>query len=120
MKIIKSSEMEARGSKNLLSGEPMRQQSWPSWILMKSLRILVLTILWTGVGMGAGLFAGIVVMMFSIVFVHHRPDLTQAYRHGAFPAAIGAGAVAFVWNVLRTMQAAAARAKAAKATSKAG
>jgi nitric oxide reductase large subunit len=109
MKIVKSSEMEARGSKNLLGGEPMRQHSWSSWILMKSLRIVVLTILWTGVGMGAGLFGGIVVMMFSIAFVHHRPDLTQAYRHGAFPAAIGAGAVAFLWNLMRTIQAGAAR-----------
>jgi nitric oxide reductase large subunit len=111
MKLIRSSEMEARGSKNLLGGEPQPEHSWSSWILMKSLRILVLTIFWTGVGMGAGLFGGIVVMMASMAFVHHRPDLTQAYRHGAIPAAIGAGAVAFLWNLLRTMQAASARAK---------
>lgn len=97
-------------SRNLFGGERVPEPGWTVWLFVKLFRLVVLTVLWTGVGMGAGLFAGIVVMMGASAFVHHTPDLTQAYRHGGFPAAIGAGAVAFLWNLMRTIQAASERA----------
>jgi hypothetical protein len=35
--------------------------------------------------------------------------MTEAYRHGAIPAAIGAGSVALLWNLIRIIQEAASR-----------
>jgi len=79
------------------------------WILTKTVRLLVLTLVWTGVGMGAGLFCGIVVVMVSALLTHRTPDMTEAYRHGAIPAAIGAGSVALLWNLIRIIQDAGSR-----------
>ena len=36
---MKVSEMEARGSKTLVAGEPMREPSWLVWTLMKGFRV---------------------------------------------------------------------------------
>jgi len=79
------------------------------WILTRTLRLLVLTLVWTGLGMGAGLFCGIAVVMVSALLMHRTPDMTEAYRHGAIPAAIGAGSVALLWNLIRTIQEASSR-----------
>ena len=69
---MKVSEMEARGSKTLVAGEPMREPSWLVWTLMKGFRVVVLTVLWTGLGMGVGLFCGIIgVAAWSAI---HAPD----------------------------------------------
>ena len=98
--------MDSRGSKTLLPSQPRQHPSWPVWMLMKSFRLLVLTALWSGVGMGAGLFGGILVLM-SIGVLHHRmPQMDLAYRRVAIPAAIVTGICAFIWNLARTVQAA--------------
>jgi len=108
---MNSTDMDPRGSKTLLPSEPMRQPSWLVWALVKSFRLLALTVLWAGLGMAAGLFAGIVVLLTMGVFHHRMPPMDLAYRQGAIPAAIIAGSCAFVWNVVRTVQAAAKRGK---------
>ena len=106
--------MDPRGSKTLLPSAPMRQPSWFVWTLMKGFRMLVLTVLWSGLGMGVGLFGGIVVLM-TLGIVHHRmPPMELAYRQGAIPSAIIAGSCAFVWNLVRTVQAAVSRHKEAR------
>ena len=106
---VKPSEMEARGSKTLVAGEPMKQPSWPVWTLMKSIRLVMLTLMWTAVGMGAGLFCGIVGVMAWGAITQRIPEMELAYRRVAIPLAIGAGSCAFLWNLLRTVQAAARR-----------
>src|ERR1700694_1974778 len=55
---VKVGEMEARGSKTLVDGEPRKEPSWLLWTLMKGFRVVLLTMLWTGLGMGVGLFCG--------------------------------------------------------------
>ena len=104
-------ESESRGSKTLFPSEPMRQPSWLVWTLMKGFRLLLLTVLWSGLGAGAGLFCGIVVLMTAGILHHRMPPMDLAYRQGAIPAAIVAGSCAFVWNLVRTVQAAATRRK---------
>ena len=106
---VNPSEMEPQGSKTLLSTEPQRQPSWFVWTLMKGTRLLMLTVLWSGLGMGAGLFGGIVVLL-ALGILHHRlPPMDLAYRYSAIPAAIIAGSGAFTWNLMRTVQAAVKR-----------
>jgi hypothetical protein len=106
---MKESGMETRGRRTLLGGEPMREPSWPVWTLMKGFRLVVLTVLWAGLGMGVGLFCGIFGLLVWGAVAHHTPDMELAYRRVAIPLAIGAGSCAFVWNLLRTVQAAAQR-----------
>ncbi len=85
---MKVSEMEARGSKTLVGSEPMRQPSWLVWTLMKGFRVVVLTVLWSGLGMGAGLFCGIMGVMIAGALMHRTPDMSMAYRYVSIPVAI--------------------------------
>ena len=107
------SEMEARGSKTLLAGEAMREPSWLVWTLMKCSRVIVLTVLWAGLGMGVGLFCGIIGVAAWSAITQRTPDMSMAYRNISIPLAICCGSCAFAWNVVRTLQAAAKR-RAAK------
>jgi hypothetical protein len=59
--------------------------------------------------MGAGLFGGILVLMTAGVLHNRMPRMELAYREAAIPAAIVAGGCAFLWNLARTVQAAARR-----------
>ena len=106
---MNSNQMEARGSKTLLPSQPMRQPSWPLWTLMKGFRLLLLTALWSGVGMGAGLFVGIFVLMTAGVLHNRMPRMELAYQDVAIPAAMVAGGCAFLWNLVLTVQAATRR-----------
>lgn len=106
---MNSSEMEARGSKTLGAPEPAREPSWLVWTLMKGFRLLFLTVLWSGLGMGLGLLAGIMVLMTSGAIHHSMPEMDVAYRQIAIPSALGTGGCAFLWNLVRTLQAAARR-----------
>jgi hypothetical protein len=108
---VKVSEMEARGSKTLVAGEPMKQPSWLVWTVMKGTRLALLTLLWAGLGMGAGLFCGIVGLMIGGAMTHRIPDMTTAYRHISIPVAIFSGSCACLWNLMRTAQAAVRRRK---------
>ena len=63
----------------------------PSWFvrfIMISFRICFVTLLLTGVGMGVGLFVGILTTVIGGAFTHHAIDLTRAYRVFAIPSAI--------------------------------
>jgi hypothetical protein len=108
---VKLSEMEARGTKTLVAGEPMKQPSWLVWTLMKGGRLVLLTILWSGLGMGAGLFAGIVGLVIASALTHRAPDMSLAYREIAVRVALVSGSCAFLWNLLRILQAAGRRRK---------
>jgi uncharacterized BrkB/YihY/UPF0761 family membrane protein len=109
---VKVSEMEARGSKTLVAGEPMKQPNLLVWTLMKGFRVLLLTVLWTGLGMGVGLFCGILGVLLVSVALHRTPDMSMAYRYVSIPLAICSGSCAFLWNVVRTCQAAVKKRKA--------
>jgi hypothetical protein len=108
---VKVSEMEARGSKTLVASEPMKQPSWLMWTVMKGCRLVLLTLLWAGLGMGAGLFCGIVGLVIASAMAHRTPDMTMAYREISIPVAMVSGSCAFVWNLGRTIQAALLRGK---------
>jgi hypothetical protein len=103
--------MEARGSKTLVASEPMKQPSWLVWTLMKGIRLVMLTLLWTGLGMGAGLFCGIAGLMIAGAVTHRIPEMSMAYRNISIPVAIFSGSCAFLWNLVRTIQAAWRRGK---------
>ena len=108
------SEMEARGSKTLLAGEAMREPSWLVWTLMKCSRVIVLTVLWAGLGMGVGLFCGIIGVAAWSAITQRTPDMSMAYRNVAIPVAICSGSCAFLWSLLRMIQAAEMKRKAGK------
>jgi ABC-type sugar transport system permease subunit len=112
--MLKVSEMEARGSKTLVAAEPMRRPSWLVWTLMKTFRTVLLTVLWSGLGMGAGLFCGIVGLLVAATIQHQRPEMDLAYRHVAIPVAICAGSCALLWNLMLAAREAAARKKTAR------
>ena len=104
---MKLSEMEARGSKTLVAVNAMKQPSWLVWTLMKGYRVVLLTVLWTGLGMGAGLFCGIIGVLAWNGIMHRTPDMSVAYRDVSIPVAICSGGCAFLWNLMRACQAAA-------------
>ena len=111
---MKLSEMEARGSKTLIASEPMREPSWLVWTLMKGFRTVTLTVLWAGVGMGVGLFCGILGVMLMSLVQQRAVDMSLAYRYVAIPIAIGSGSCAFVWNLYRAAQDGTERRRTAK------
>lgn len=106
---VKAGEMEAGGSKTLGGGEPMKQPSWLVWSLMKGFRVLTLTVLWAGLGMGVGLFCGIVGVVAWSAMTHRAAQMDLAYRNVALPVAICTGICAFLWNLLRMVQAGASK-----------
>jgi hypothetical protein len=97
--------MEARGSKTLIGGKPMRQPNWLVWAVMKGFRVVVLTVLWAALGMGVGLFVAIFVLMTAGALQHRMPNMELAYRDISIPLAIAAGGGALVWNLVRVVQA---------------
>jgi hypothetical protein len=109
---VKVSEMEARGSKTLVPSEPMKYPSWLIWTLMKMFRVVLLSVLWAGLGMGVGLFFGIVGLVAVSAMQHKTPDMSMAYRNISIPVAICSGCCAFLWNLGRTIQAAGERRRA--------
>ena len=104
--MIKLSEMEARGSKSLVGGKPMQEPSWLIWTLMKLTRLLWLTAMWAGLGMGAGLFFGILWVVLRSAITHTPAELSLSYRSAGIPMAILLGGCALLWNTVRTVQAA--------------
>jgi len=112
---VKISEMEARGSKTLVATEPTTEPSWLVWTVMKGFRVVSLTVLWTGLGMGVGLFCGIVGVLVLSVVQHRALDLSLAYRNIATPVAVVSGGCAFLWNGFRMVQETARRARARQA-----
>jgi hypothetical protein len=97
--------MEAQESRTAHAAEP-RQPGWLAWTLMKAFRLLFLTVLWAGLGMGIGLLAGILVLLAAAAIHQRMPAMNLAYREIAIPAAILSGGCALLWNLVRTVQAA--------------
>jgi uncharacterized membrane protein YhhN len=112
---VKISEMEARGSKTLVATEPTTEPSWLVWTVMKGFRVVFLTVLWAGLGMGVGLFCGIIGVLVLSVVQHRALDLSLAYRNIATPVAILIGGCALLWNAFRMMQETVQRVRARKA-----
>jgi uncharacterized membrane protein len=102
---MKVSEMEARGSKTLVASEPMKEPNWLVWTLMKGFRVVLLTVLWSGLGMGVGLFCGIVGVVVGAAIGHQAPAMDAAYRNVAIPVAVVSGSCALLWNLWRVVQA---------------
>jgi ABC-type amino acid transport system permease subunit len=65
---------------------------------MATYRTVLLTILFTGLGMAFGLFCGII-----ITALRHHP-MNEAYRVISIPVAVTSGTCAFVFNVVREVR----------------
>lgn len=79
-------------------------QPRPSWFvraIMFLFRVLLLTILFTGLGMALGLLAGILWNVINATLHHVQPDMTSAYKNIAIPCAIASGSCALLWNLAR-------------------
>ncbi len=102
---MKVSEMEARGRRRWWPAN--RGKSRAGWCgrVMKGFRIVLLTVLWSGLGMGAGLFCGIVGVVAWSAISTGRRIWHLAYRSISIPVAIVSGSCAFLWNLMRTLQA---------------
>ena len=80
------------------------QQSQMSRFFSAVVRTLFVTLLFTLIGMGAGLFAGIigVVVLAFVKDVH--PDMQTAYLRVAIPTAIVCGTIALVYSVVQEIR----------------
>jgi hypothetical protein len=75
---------------------PARHRTRFSIAFTSTVRVLFTALLFTGGGMGAGLFLGILgTALFGLAAGRHI-DMTNAYRHVAIPVAILAGSIALV------------------------
>ena len=72
--------------------------------LMISFRICFVTLLLTGLGMGLGLFVGILTTVIGGAITHHAIDLTRAYKVFAIPSAIIFGSATFVFQVVKSVR----------------
>ena len=76
----------------------------PKWyvrLIMVSFRTVLLTILFTALGMGAGLLMGIIATIVLAAAHGVQPDMTHAYRYVAIPLALTSGSCALLWNIFR-------------------
>jgi uncharacterized BrkB/YihY/UPF0761 family membrane protein len=80
------------------------QQGRMSRFFSVVIRTLFVTLLFTLIGMGTGLFAGIigVVVLAFVKDVH--PDMQTAYLRVAIPTAIIFGTVALIYNVVQEIR----------------
>lgn len=65
-------------------------------LLVSAARVLFTTLIFTGAGMGVGLFLGIIGMIAYGLAAHVQPDMRNAYRHFAIPVALTIGSIAFL------------------------
>jgi hypothetical protein len=104
-------QMEARGTKTLFVEGPSHRESWLFWLFVRLVRVLALTLLWMGIGMGAGLFVGILWMIGTSVITHSDVRMALAYRQIAAPVAVVTGVVALGWNLVQAVRAARERSR---------
>ncbi len=74
----------------------------PIWIqraVMKSFRTLFVTLLFTMLGMGIGLMAGILWYAIGGAIRGNHPDMAMAYRNVAVYAAIASGTCALLYQL---------------------
>jgi uncharacterized BrkB/YihY/UPF0761 family membrane protein len=76
------------------------QQSKASRFLSLVVRTVFLSLLFGLIGMGIGLFAGIIGMVVLAFAKGVHPDMQVAYLRVAIPVAIAFAAIAFVYNVI--------------------
>lgn len=67
-------------------------------------RILILTALFAAVGMGFGLFFGILGTILYGAVKHMHVDMAMAYRDVAIPLAVISALGAFVYNTMATLR----------------
>jgi lipopolysaccharide export LptBFGC system permease protein LptF len=72
----------------------VKQRSKVSIVFTSTARVVFTTLLFTAGGMGLGLFLGIIGMTVYALFHGGHVDMTQAYKHVAFPVALTVGAIA--------------------------
>jgi uncharacterized BrkB/YihY/UPF0761 family membrane protein len=72
-------------------------------------RTLFVTLLFTLLGMGIGLFAGIIAVLALAIIRNIHPDMQLAYMRVAIPAAIAFGVIAFLYTVVQEIRRAAQR-----------
>jgi lipopolysaccharide export LptBFGC system permease protein LptF len=75
---------------------PSKQRSTISIVFTATVRVLFSTLLFSAVGMGAGLFCGIVGTVIYGMIRGTQVDMSNAYKHVAIPAAIVIGSAAFL------------------------
>jgi len=80
------------------------QQSKVSRFFSVVIRILFVTVLFTLIGMGAGLFAGIIGVVILAFVKDIHPDMQTAYLRVAIPNAIVFGTVALIYNVVQEIR----------------
>ena len=80
------------------------QQSKVSRFFSVVIRILFVTVLFTLIGMGAGLFAGIIGVVILAFVKDIHPDMQTAYLRVAIPNAIVFGTVALIYNVAQEIR----------------
>ncbi len=79
---------------------PARRRSKFSVAFTSAVRVLFTTLLFTGGGMGAGLFLGIVGMVLYGMISGNKIDMANAYKHVAIPIAVLAGCIAAIGSAV--------------------
>jgi hypothetical protein len=80
----------------------MAAHAQPTWLgraFVKTVRTLIVTLLFTMLGMGVGLMVGILWFALSAAVRHTHPDMTMAYRNVAIYVAIGFGTCALLYQL---------------------
>lgn len=81
-----------------------KAQSRVAKVLAAVFRIILLTALFAALGMGVGLFAGIMGTIIYNAVKHTNIDLATAYRSVAIPSAVVCGALALLYNIGMTIR----------------
>ena len=84
---------------------PVRRRSKFSIAFTSTVRVLFTTLLFTAVGMGAGLFLGIIGTVLYGIITGNKIDMTDAYKHVAIPTAILLGCVALIGSAVLEVRA---------------
>ena len=79
---------------------PAHRRSRVSVAFTSSIRVLFITLLFAGAGMGAGLFLGIVGTILYGIITGSKIDMTNAYKHVAIPLAIVAGCAGLIGSAV--------------------
>jgi hypothetical protein len=90
--------------------EVPRQPGPLARLLGSAVRVLFATLIFTGAGMGVGLFLGIIGMIAYGLAAGIQPDMRNAYRHFAIPVALTIGSIAFLGALVLEVRARRARA----------
>lgn|SRR5215472_1098673 len=83
-----------------LATVPANRRSNVSVVFTSTVRVLFVTLLFAGGGMGAGLFLGIIGTILYGIISGSKIDMTNAYKHVAIPVAIVAGCAALIGSAV--------------------